>query len=230
MWGDWLNFDYTTVGKSYFYSLIKPFLWIASHVVYKYRCEGRKNIPTEGSLIIACNHVAFSDPALIIVNCPRKIYYMAKSELFENKAFAVLLKNMNAFPVRRWSADRNALKYAVKVLRKGEVLGIFPEGRRVRGGAKPVEARKGIGYIARISHSDILPCCIFKINKRFRSEIRLVYGEVIKNKDIFPAVNNLSASEESEIAASIIMNRIKDLWLIQERKFKQQEPLDSASE
>lgn len=225
-----MDFDYESLNKSFFYSFVKLPLWIASHIVYKYRCKGRKNIPSDGSLIIACNHVAFSDPALIVVNCPRKIYYMAKSDLFENRALAVLLKNMNAFPVRRWTADRKAIRYAVKVLRNKEVLGIFPEGRRVRGGVEPVEARKGIGYIARSSGADVLPCCIFKVEKRIRSELILIFGEVIKNKDLFSSEILLSSSESAELATSIIMDRIKKLWLNQKKSYEQQKPQDSASE
>ena len=224
-----MDFDYESINISFVYNLMKLPLWIASHIVYRYRCKGRKNIPSSGSLIIACNHVAFSDPALIVVNCPRKIYYMAKSDLFENRALAVLLKKMNAFPVRRWTADRKAIRYAVKVLRNGAVLGIFPEGRRVRGGIEPVEARKGVGYIARISGADVLPCCIFKIEKRIRSEIVLVFGETIKNKDLFSSEEQ-SSSDSAELASSIIMDRIKELWLNQKKSYEQQKPQDSASE
>ena len=201
-----------------------------SHIVYSYRCKGRKNITSDGGLIIACNHVAFSDPALILVNCPRKVYYMAKSDLFENRALAVLLKKMNAFPVRRWSADRKALKYAVDILKNGKVLGIFPEGRRVRGGAEPAEARKGVGYIARISGSDVLPCCIYKEKRRIRSKITIVFGEVIKNNELFPPERDLSSAHSAELASSISMDRIKELWLIQEKLFRQRKPPGSALE
>lgn len=225
-----MEFDYTSVSDSLIYNLVKPPLWIASHIAYKYRCKGRKNIPSDGGLIIACNHVAFSDPALIVVNCPRKIHYMAKSDLFENRALAILLKQMNAFPVKRWTADRNALKYAVKILEGGGVLGIFPEGRRVRGGIQPVEARKGIGYIAKKTGADVLPCCIYKIDKRYRSELMLVFGTVIKNRELFSEEDKASSSDSVKVASSIIMDRIKELWLEQEKVFRPQKQQDSASE
>ena len=219
-----------TVNKSIIYGFVKPFLWIASHIVYKYRCKGRKNIPADGGLIVACNHVAFSDPALIIANCPRKIHYMAKSDLFENSAAALVLRKMNAFPVKRWSADRKALKYAVTILKNEGAVGIFPEGRRVRGGAEPVDARKGVGYIARITGADVLPCCIFKINRKFRSELTLVFGRVIKNSELFPKDNSVASSEKAEAASSIIMDRIREEWTKEEKLFKLQKQQDSASE
>lgn len=225
-----MEFDYTSVNDSFVYNFVKLPLWIASHIAYKYRCKGRKNIPSEGRLIIACNHVAFSDPALIVVNCPRKIHYMAKSDLFENPAFALLLTKMNAFPVKRWTADRNALKYAIKVLEGEGVLGIFPEGRRVRGGVQPVDARKGIGYIAKKTGADVLPCCIYKIKKRCRSELTLVFGTVIKNSELFSDEEKCASSDSAKAASSIIMDRIKELWLNQEKLFRPQKQQDSASE
>lgn len=208
--------------------MIKPTLWAVSHGVYKYHCKGRENIPRQGSLIIACNHIAFSDPALIVANCPRKIYYMAKSDLFENRALASLLKSMNAFPVKRWTADRKALRYALKVLGNGDVLGIFPEGRRVRGGVEPVEARKGIGYLAKVSGADVLPCCIYKVKKKYRSTLVIIFGKVIKNTELFKGENN--SSDSAGLASQIIMDRIKELWLQQESIFRQQKQQASASE
>ncbi len=223
-----MHFDYSVLKEHKLYSLIKAPLWLASHAVYKYRCKGKENIPETGSLIIACNHVAFSDPALIVANCPRKIHYMAKSDLFENPAFAALLRNMNAFPVRRWTADRDALRYARRVLECGGVLGIFPEGRRVRGEKEPVDARNGIGYLARITGSDILPCCIYKINKKHRSEITVVFGTVIRNSQLGFTGENRSA--EIRNASKIIMDRIKELWKLEEIRYRQRERQDSASE
>lgn len=225
-----MDFDYKKINNGRLYTLVKPSLWLLSHGVYKYRCIGKENVPKQGSLIIACNHVAFSDPALIVANCPRKVYYMAKSDLFENRLFAAVFRNMNAFPVKRWSADRKALRYALKLLEKGCALGIFPEGRRVRGGVQPVEARKGIGYLARVSGADVLPCCIYKTDKKYRSELTLVFGTVIKNSELFSDENLLSSSEGVQVASSIIMDRIKNLWLNQEKLFRQQKRQDSASE
>ncbi len=214
-----MYFDYSKPPKNHkIYPFVKPPLWLASHIVYEYRCRGRENIPETGSLIIACNHVAFSDPALIVANCPRKIHYMAKSDLFENPLSAVVLRNMNAFPVKRWTSDRKALRYAKEVLDRGWVLGIFPEGRRVRGGLPPVEARTGVGYLAKMTGADILPCCIYKKHKKFRSDITIVFGTVIKNSDLrFKGINK---SEEMKNASNIIMDRIKELWQAENSRSK----------
>ncbi len=153
---------------------------------------------------------------------------MAKSDLFENRLFAFVLKKMNAFPIRRWTADRTALRYAKRVLDDGGVLGIFPEGRRVRGEKEPVEARNGIGYLAKVTGADILPCCIYKKKKRYRSELIIVFGKVIANHDLGFAEEKGNSSVRN--ASKIIMDRIKELWQLEEQKYTQRKQQDSASE
>ncbi len=205
-----MHFDYSQVKDSKLYGFVVPPLWVLSKIVYKSHCSGKENIPSEGKLIIACNHVAFSDPALIVANCPRRVHYMAKSDLFENPVLAKLFAQMNAFPVRRATSDRKALRYAKEILDGGGVLGIFPEGRRVRGGVRPQEGRSGIGYLARVTGADVLPCCIYKKEKPFRSLARVRFGTVIKNSEMGFEGNDKSA--EMKRATVLIMNRINELW------------------
>lgn len=205
-----MYFDYSQIKEHKLYPLLVPPLRVLSRIVYESRCYGRENVPEEGRLIIACNHVAFSDPALIVANCPRKVHYMAKSELFENPLLAKLFKNMNAFPVKRATSDRNAIRYAREILDKGWVLGIFPEGRRVRGGVPPTQGRTGIGYLARITGADILPCCIYKVERPFRSKAIVRFGKVIKNSDL--GFEGKDKSKEMKEASALIMKKIKELW------------------
>ncbi len=205
-----LHFDYSEIKNSKVYGFVIPPLWVLSKIVYKSRCHGKENVPAEGKLIIACNHVAFSDPALIVANCPRNVHYMAKSELFENPALAKLFSLMNAFPVKRATSDRRALRYAKEILDNGGALGIFPEGRRVRGGVRPTEGRSGIGYLARVTGADVLPCCIYKKEKTIRSVAVVRFGKVIKNSEL--GFDGDDKSAEMKRATALIMNRINDLW------------------
>lgn len=205
-----MYFDYSKIKDHKIYPFVVPPLWLLSRIVYESRCYGRENVPKEGKLIIACNHVAFSDPALIVANCPRKVFYMAKSDLFQNPFSAVILRNMNAFPVKRWKSDRKALRYAKEVLDRGWALGIFPEGRRVRGGVPPTEARTGIGYLARVTGADVLPCCIYKVQRPIHSKAIVRFGTVIKNSELGFVGEDKSA--EMKRASELIMNKIKELW------------------
>ena len=196
------------------YRIVKPTVKFLSHIVYSSECIGRENVPLEGKLIIACNHIGTPDPAFIVANCPRTVHYMAKSELFERKSLASLFTSMNAFPVVRCSADRKALRFALEILKQDWVLGIFPEGRRVRNteSVSPVDGLTGIGYLARMSKADVLPCCLYRNpeGRSFRPKVKVIFGKVIKNEELGFIGENKSL--ETKRATEIIMDEIKSLW------------------
>ena len=79
---------------------------------------------------MAANHVSNWDPILVGVAINRPVHFMAKAELFHNPLLGTILRGLNAFPVNRGSADRNAIRQALELLEKGETLEIFPPGRR----------------------------------------------------------------------------------------------------
>ena len=210
-----MYFDYGSLKDHKTYIFVKPILKILSHIIYSSECIGRENVPLTGRLIIACNHIGTPDPAFVVANCPRKIHYMAKSDLFQRKDLATLFTLMNAFPVKRCSSDRKALRYALRVLEEEKVLGIFPEGRRVRQHESlvPTEALTGVGYLARVSGADILPACLYRKPgcSRFRPVIIVRFGKVIKNSELgFEGENR---SREMKAASEKIMNERRKLWL-----------------
>lgn len=209
-----MYFDYGVLKDHGTYIVVKPVLKILSHIVYSTKCIGRDNVPEKGKLIIACNHIGTPDPAFIVANCPRRMHYMAKSELFENPFLAFVFTLMNAFPVKRCSSDRKALSYALRVLEGDRVLGIFPEGRRVRQqeSLAPTEALNGVGYLARVSGADVLPVCLYRRPgcSRFRPEMVVRFGKVIRNGELGFAGENRSA--EIRFASAKIMDEIKRLW------------------
>lgn len=209
-----MYFDYSTLKQHKTYSVVKPVLKVLSHIVYSSECIGRENVPMEGKLIIACNHIGTPDPAFIVANCPRKVHYMAKSDLFQRKSLSKLFTLMNAFPVVRCSADRKALRYALEILGRDWALGIFPEGRRVRDSesVSPVDGLAGVGYIAKLSGADVLPCCLYRKpgGRKVKPKVVVVFGKVIKNSELGFAGGN--KSQETKEAAKIIMDAIKELW------------------
>lgn len=209
-----MYFDYSRVKDHKTYTIVKPVLKVLSHIVYSVECTGRENVPKEGKLIIACNHIGTPDPAFIVANCPREIHFMAKSELFKRRSLAGVFTLMNAFPVKRCSSDRKALKYALEILSRSGALGIFPEGRRVsqQESLVPTEGLGGVGYLARLSGADVLPACLYRNPDcgRFRPEIVVRFGKVIKNSDF--SFGEKSRSEEIEASSRKIMEEIKKLW------------------
>ena len=203
-----MHFDYDKKDDRNFYKIAIPFIKAFANAQFRINCIGQENIPKEkGRLIVACNHISFADPAVIISHFPYSIHFIAKSELFENPVTAFLLSNLNAFPVRRGLSDRSAIKYACDILDQDKILGIFPEGRRVRS-AIPEKAKRGVAFIARRTGADILPASLYVDPKEdvLRQRITLRFGRVLKNSELF------SEGQDLDKAADLIMNNIEKLW------------------
>lgn len=126
------------------------------------RVEGRENIPRSGSLIITANHLSNWDPPVIgvAVAMKREVFFMAKEELFkQNKFYSLLLKKLNAIPIKRKGIDKRSIRIAYSQLEKGRVFVIFPEGKRnpSQGFLKPLP---GAGYLALKTKTNIVPAYI----------------------------------------------------------------------
>lgn len=110
-----------------FYNIIREFLRIMVFLFLHPKVKGRENIKGEGSIVLAGNHTKWLDPLLLIATVPRKIHFMTKIELFKGIE-GLVVRNMGCIPVNRKIHDGDSLKSAKEELRKGEVVGIFPEG------------------------------------------------------------------------------------------------------
>lgn len=138
------------------YGFAKVVFKIYFYLTNKITVRGTENIPETGGLVLCSNHIHWLDPILIGICVRRKIYYMAKAELFRNKFFAFIMRNINAFPVKRGTADMSAIKRSFTIIRDGDILGIFPEGTRSRNG-KLLPAEPGASVIALKTNVPILP-------------------------------------------------------------------------
>lgn len=101
-------------------------------VLKRWEIRGAENLPAAGGVLLAANHVSYWDPVAIICAFKRKVYFMAKHELFQIPLVGGAVRSSGAFPVRRDITDRIAVKTALRLLHAGEVVGIFPEGTRNR--------------------------------------------------------------------------------------------------
>ncbi len=119
---------------SAWYTGLRIIVKLIAPLIVKLHTEDIENIPADGPVIIAMNHVAWVDVLLSALRVPRQFYYMAKAELFEIPIIGYLIRQWGAFPVRRGEGDREALRLAERVLADRHMLVIFPEGHRTRGG------------------------------------------------------------------------------------------------
>jgi 1-acyl-sn-glycerol-3-phosphate acyltransferase len=129
-------------------------------VLTRWRVKGREKIPTEGGLIVVSNHLSNADPPILASGIARRrIRFMAKIELFKYP-FGIVPRLYGAFPVRRFEADMGALMNAERMLKRGEVIGMFPEGTRSKTG-KIGKPHQGTAIIALRSGATLLPCAIY---------------------------------------------------------------------
>lgn len=147
---------------------------------------GAENVPAEGGMILASNHVSAVDPPFLGSSINRPLFYMAKRELFSMLLLGPLIKRLNAFPVNRAIFDKTALQKSLDILKNGGGMIMFPEGTRSRDGQLG-KAKPGIGMLARSALVPIVPAYMHNSGKSFMALLtgrRLIirFGE-----PIFPA-------------------------------------------
>lgn len=143
--------------------------------------NGESSVPIKGAIILAANHVTNLDIFPLQLALNRPIFFMGKSELFQNHLVHYAFRNLGAFPVYRGERDEWAIMHSKKLLNAGQVLGIFPEGPRSRGRGLRV-AKTGAARLAIELGCPIIPVGIdgshtfFKEFPR-RNLVRIKIGE-----------------------------------------------------
>lgn len=186
-----------------FYSFLHICFRCYFKVLFRYQIYGSENIPATGAFIICSNHTSWFDPPLVgsIIPREKRVYFMAKEELFSIFVLGRVIKMLGAFPVKRDTADRKAITKALQVLEEGHVLGLFPEGTRVKAGdiGKPFH---GPALIALKSKKPVLPVNI-KWPPRFFKPLQVHIGKPLffkeEGKIRKEILNNISMAIMQEI-------------------------------
>ncbi len=154
----------------------------------RWKVIGLENVPRTGSLIFAANHASYIDPVLgwAAIYGTRKMWGIARSELWDNKILAYLLEAIQVFPVRRQTADRAMLRKAFTVLEHGYTIGIFPEGTRTYDGLLN-PGQPGIGLMVQKIKCPVVPAALIgtfemlpRNQKRSkRVSLRVIFGKPI---------------------------------------------------
>ncbi len=163
---------------------------------------GRENIPKTGGVIICPNHVSHVDPPAVGVGIRRQVHFMAKEELFKVPVLGYCIRKVGAFPVRRGTADRKAIKRAMDLLDEGKVVCLFPEGTRSLDG-KLQEPELGVGLIALKNGAPVVPVAVIGTDRVLpsgasrptRHRVRVVYGAPMRFDDLSGASDRAAMEE-----------------------------------
>ena len=118
----------------------------------KLEAHGNEHVPRKGGVLLLSNHVSYLDPFIVGITARREFYFMARDSIFKVPLIGKLLALHNAYPVKRGTADRRALKYTISLLKEGHAVLIFPEGTRSKDGNLG-KARGGVSFI--IHNADV---------------------------------------------------------------------------
>jgi len=148
-------------------AFLTPFLML----LFRPKVKGLRHVPGSGPVIIASNHLSFSDSIFMPLVVPRKVTFLAKSEYFTSPGPKGLLKKLTFIALGQVPVDRSggrrseaALITGLKVLAEGKCLGIYPEGTRSPDG-RLYKGRTGIARLAIESGAPIIPVAMFNTEK-----------------------------------------------------------------
>jgi hypothetical protein len=171
------------------YRFLVSIVSVLVKLIYRVKINGIENLKDDQPFIISANHIHIFDPVILATLTKRQIFFLSKKELFEKKLFAKFFGKLGVIPIDRDNTDIKAIKSCFRVIRDGNILGIFPEGTRV----KTVDInnmKKGVALIALKNKVNILPIHIEGTYRIF-SKITV---------DIYPMIeiNNFENMEDSE--------------------------------
>ena len=179
-------------------------------VFYRYKFINNNSIPHEGAYIIASNHMSFSDPVLLGLGQRRRLFFMAKQELFKNKFFAGLIRALGAFPVERGAGDGKAIKTGEDLIKEGNVMTIFIEGGRTKTG-EFMRPRSGCALVAQQMQVPVIPACItITGNPKYRFAKRVIhFGDPLTPQQL--GLTPDGDRRQLKNATNMIMDEIKKM-------------------
>ena len=142
------------------YSFIKTVSYPYCRLVYRLHANGLEHVPREGPVILAPNHFSAMDHWFVGIFLPRRVRFMAKSQLFRGPFLEFVMAHAAAFPVRRGQRDEEAIITAITILARNGVLVMYPEGGRSRSGQIGQSARPGVGRLALETGAPVVPVAV----------------------------------------------------------------------
>ena len=188
------------------YRFIRGLLSMWIRLFMKVKVQGQDQIPNEGACIVCANHMSWWDPIVVASLTPRVIHFMAKKELFNIPVIGRVFGWLHAFPVDRGKADIKAIRDSLAILKKGEVLGIFPEGTRKHDPNELAQVHGGAALAALRGGAPIVPIAL-RGKYGFGSTVKVSIGKPF-NLTVTSGRFSLDVAEGSKTIA----REITGLW------------------
>jgi len=197
-----------------FYRLIRASLHVILWVWNRISIHGKENVPPKGQgFIVAANHVSYLDPPAVGVSINRPMMFLAKDRLFKIPVFRHIVRWLQVKPVEG-DEEMRTIRQAVKTLKGGIPVAVFPEGTR-SGGDEFLQPQPGAAFLARVAGVPILPCYVQGTGhalspgqSRYRPvKIRVFFGPTVSTEG--RAAEN--KSDRDRRVAYEVMNRILEL-------------------
>ncbi|MDK2561920.1 lysophospholipid acyltransferase family protein [Romboutsia sedimentorum] len=193
-----------------FYKFVIKAFKCFSSIFFKYKVIGRDNIPDEGNIIIASNHKSNLDPIFLAAAIEnREVAAIAKKEIFKIKPLGFILKKLNVIPINREKPDVSTIKNILRAIKEGYVLGIFPEGTRIK---EPGfgQAKGGLSVFAIKGKALVIPVSIISNYKLF-NRVTVYIDKPISFEEYY---KQKLTSEENEKLAQNVLEVIKENYYI----------------
>ena len=145
--------------KYWFYYVVRFFLEVIFRLGFGMEVRGRSHIPRRGGFLLASNHLSYLDPPLLGAACPRRLSFMAQAKLFDDAWLGAFMRGVHVIPLQRGEGDVAAVREAVRRLRRGGAIAIFPEGGRQFSGQLGA-AKGGVGLLAELAQVPIIPVIV----------------------------------------------------------------------
>jgi 1-acyl-sn-glycerol-3-phosphate acyltransferase len=192
----------------FYWPVGKGILANLTRAVTPIRTYGKERIPREGGGVLAMNHFNFVDIPVFGAVVPRRIVFVAKSELFDHRGLSELIRAHGALPIRRGESDRDALRRMRQTVRENDLLGLFIEGTRQTSGV-PGEPKPGAAMIAISEGVPVIPAAVhgsqtWKLGNR--AAVSVAFGEPMRFAEYSRNSKGYAAASEE------IMAEIKRLW------------------
>ncbi|WP_414697564.1 lysophospholipid acyltransferase family protein [Peptacetobacter sp. AB845] len=190
-----------------FYDFALSVLRLFCKVFFKYEVIGIENVPLEGNVIIAANHKSNLDPIFVASSMTtREVAAVAKKELFDHKILGFILKKLNTIPIDRENTGISTVKQILRAIKDGYVLGLFPEGTRVKG-KEFGQAKAGLSLFASKGKANVVPISVISTYKLF-SRVKIYIGEPIDMSQYFKA--KLTNEDHERISEEVMQVIIKN--------------------